>query len=152
MKTVDQESVRETPLHSHSAMTRQLEELEAHAQALRLADENSPYVLDDLITFADQFGAEMQAHITDEEWEFFPQLEPYYTPAHRRKLIEILQQHRDLEHSFHVFRKLLARARAITDVLPNDLVESVYVRVRLLRYAFTIHCMDEEEFFETIQR
>ncbi len=152
MFIADQTILEETPLHSHSDMTRQLEELEAHAQALRLADEATPYVLSDLVTFTDQFGAQMQAHIAEEEEQFFPHLKPRYTPAHHKKLDEILQQHRDLEHSFQVFREHLEEAEASPHQLPPDLVEAIFTRVRLLRYAFTIHCMEEEEFFHSLRK
>jgi iron-sulfur cluster repair protein YtfE (RIC family) len=150
MLIADRTTLEDTPLHSHSEMTRQLEELEAHAQALRMAEEATPYVLADLITFADQFGAEMQAHIAEEEQEFFPTLRSRYTATHHKKLVEILQQHRDLEHSFQTFRDYLARAEKCTGELGADLIEAIFTRVRLLRYAFTIHCMEEEEFFCTL--
>lgn len=151
MCNLDRTDLENTPLHSHSDMTRQLEELEAHAMALRMADEATPYVLDDLVNFATQFARDVEAHIAEEELEFFPQLAARCPGNGRQTIDHLLAQHREIEDSLQVLLGYLDDASAADGELAPELVEAIYVRARLLRYAFTIHSIDEEDFFKSLQ-
>lgn len=97
-------------LNSHSDLTRQIEELEAHACALRCSEGDKDDVLEDLVAFAQRFTAEVQEHIAEEEEVLFPQCYPYLTASARTLLHRIRNQHRDLEKSLHRFMEYLSKA------------------------------------------
>lgn len=137
-------------LHSHSDLTRQVEELVAHARALRTVDgDEVDTLLSDLDEFACQFATSVRAHIVEEEQELFPRCQPHLTVPQRAKLERIRQQHRDLEESIDKLLEYLDAA-CQADELDVDLAESVYVRARLLRYTFNLHSNEERGFFEQL--
>lgn len=137
-------------LHSHSDLTRLIEELETHARALREApQEETTDLLAEVHNYASQFSSSVREHIVEEEQELFPRCRPYLTVPERVKLERIREQHRDLEDVIDKLFDYLNAARN-ADVLDSDLAESVYVRARLLRYTFNLHSEEERGFFEQI--
>lgn len=139
-------------IHSHSDMTRQLDELEAHAQALRCAEGDLQEIFEDLLIYTRQFGAELLAHINEEETNAFPAYRQRHGAKAQSMLHRIYEQHRDLEHSFSMLISFLEAAEDLEDPIDSDLIESIYIRARLLRYAFIVHSTDEEEFFQAMAR
>lgn len=137
-------------LHSHSDLTRQIEELEAHACALRTAERDTEYVLTDLVEFADRFVADVRTHIAEEEEVVFPQCRPHLTASARALLHRILNQHRKLENSLDRLLEYLETARQNPNQIHDYLVESICLRTRLLRYTFAVHSDEERQFFREV--
>ncbi len=137
-------------LHSHSDLTRQLDELEAHARTLRCADGDKSEVLDDLANFARHFAGDVEEHIIEEEEILFPRCHPYLTASSRTLLHRIRNQHRDLERSLRRFMQYLDDAQQQRGELQSYLVEAIYLRARLLRFSFAVHSDEERRFFEEV--
>ena len=139
--------------HSHSDMTRQVEELESHALALRSADgDEQAMILDDLVDFATQFSAHVRGHIIEEENDLFPRCRPHLTASAQAMLHRIQDQHRELETSIDTLMGRLETAQNSEEDLNKDLIDSIYVRAQLLRYNFNTHSIAEREFFEEVIR
>lgn len=132
--------------HSHSDLTRQIEELETHAAALRTAREDRALILEDLVGFAQGFAAELTAHIKEEEEEVFPEYSSDLNSSTRELLIQVYEQHRELEKALQTLLSFL-KAAVEAEWPDDDLIESIYVRARILRYLFTLHSESEREFF-----
>lgn len=137
-------------LHSHSDLTRQVEELEAHACALRCSEDDTTDVLEALVEFAQRFSAEVHEHIAEEEEVLFPQCYPYLTASARTLLHRIRNQHRDLEKSLQRFMEYLDEAREQPHNIHEYLSESICLRARLLRYTLAVHSDEERRFFEEV--
>lgn len=137
-------------LHSHSDLTRQVEELEALARAVRSAEGDAGDVFDSLLEFAAHFSAEAREHMAEEEDDLFPRCQPYLTASSKAMLHRIRHQHRDLENSLQKLNCYLEEAREYSDAPPRYLIESIYLRCRLLRYAFAVHSDEEREFFAEV--
>lgn len=137
-------------LHSHSDLTRQLEEMEAHACALRSPDNDTAEVLDDLNQLAERFVAEVHEHIAEEEEVVFPKCRPHLTASARAMLHRILSQHRELETSLQRLIEYIDRARQHPNQIHRYLIESICLRTRLLRYTFTVHSEEERQFFREV--
>lgn len=138
--------------HTHHDMTRQLEQLQEKASLLRRSEVESAAVLNELFEFADQFATTVIEHIAEEEETIFPRCQPYLTVAARAMLYRIHEQHRELETSLDVLLEQLKIAQLSPEDLETDLVESIYIRSRLLRYNFILHSADERQFFEEVLR
>ena len=135
-------------LHSHSDLTRLVEELETHARALRTAEsDETADLLDDITRYARKFDTSVRQHIAEEEDELFPRCRPHLDVKGRMKLERIREQHRELEQVLDKLFDYLHAAHA-ADELDTDLAEAVYVRARLLRYTFDLHSGEERGFFE----
>lgn len=146
MTALDSLPTSEVLFHSHSDLTRQIEELETHAAALRESSEERELILEDLLSFAREFAAELTAHIAEEEEIFFPQyLDSLDAPA-RELLEQVHEQHRELEKALSSLLSFLKAAAEAQDP-DDDLIESIYARACILRYLFTIHSESEREFF-----
>lgn len=133
--------------HSHSDMTRKVEEIEAHATALFRTSPICREIFSDLVGFAREFAEEVTEHIAEEE-EVFPIYEYLLSPQTRLMLNRVYQQHRELEGSLAILLEHLDVAEE--DVIDNELVERIYIRARQIRYAFTLHSIQEREFLEEV--
>lgn len=139
-------------LHSHSDLTRQIEELETHASALRTADgDDRDLILEDLIGFAHEFAADITAHIAEEEEEAFPKYLSLLNDATTKMLDQIYEQHRELEKALTTFLSFL-KAAAEAKEPDDDLIESIYARARILHYLFALHSNAERDFFIAVGR
>lgn len=136
-------------LHSHSDLTRQIEELESHANALRITHEDRGFILEDLLTFARRFAVELSAHISQEESVVFPMYLHLLNDTARAMLQRIHKEHREMEDSLERLLAFLDAAEE-AEILDDDLIESIHIRARLLNYAFAGHTERERLFFEEV--
>jgi iron-sulfur cluster repair protein YtfE (RIC family) len=145
-----------TAVHSHSDLTRQMEELESHALALRQAQltrevdpEHYDLVLEDLRTFTASFTEELIQHMVEEEQVIFPMYDHLLTPTAREILPEVLRQHKEIRDHLKLFDQTL-NAIGVAPSPPSRLFESLHTRAKILRYTLTLHTALEQEYFQEV--
>lgn len=136
--------------HDHDDMARKIHELVVRAKTLRASHRPTSEALAGLFDFASEFASELQAHIAEEESELFPQFEPLLTAESHAILHQIYDQHRALEDDLAILFGYLRKASSASPDTPADLLDSIYTRVKLLRYEFALHSSREQLFFETV--
>lgn len=145
MKNITRPTLDATPLDGHRALSQQLEALEAKADALHRADGNRRPLLADLRRAAQRFVALLANQIATEEAGFDSRATGQLSEAVNPKFRELHLQHRDLAKASATLLKLLADAQSADGPIATELLETIYTKIRLIRYAFSIHSFQEEQ-------
>jgi iron-sulfur cluster repair protein YtfE (RIC family) len=128
-------------MHSHSHLTRLLEEIETHAQLLVHEVEDEAAIIEALRGFTVQFAQEIREHIREEETELFPRVGELLGRFGVDKVYRLIAEHKDID-------ELLRDILLMLEVRPDEKTGKPNFKrlddyVRMLKYAFYGHSNHE---------
>lgn len=132
--------------HSHSDLSRLLDELDSHVDALRHRSGDVESLLEAFSWYAREFGDELREHMGEEEGSIFPSVRQRLNDNDAPRIDQLINEHRDL---LTLVEELWAE---LENSASADCIDASIKRlddcVRVLRYAFYAHTNHERMVFE----